>query len=172
MGKNRNANGSAARPQISIPMVTLGAGVRRPATPPAKSATPRVAAAPKAAAGESSEFTLRNHEGGGCLGATSIHSADVNWRNRGFLKLWARQTVSVVGTSVTQIALPTVAVFQLHAGPFELGLLSAFSRLPFPLLALPVGVWIDQLPRRRVMILADVGRTLALASIPIVATVS
>ena len=95
----------------------------------------------------------------------------MNWRNRGFLKLWAGQTVSEVGTSVTQIALPTVAVFQLHAGPFELGLLSAFSRLPFPLLALPVGVWIDQLPRRRVMILADVGRTLALASIPIAATV-
>jgi MFS family permease len=96
----------------------------------------------------------------------------VNWRNRGFLKLWAGQTVSEVGTSITQIALPTVAVFQLHAGPFELGLLAAFSRLPFPILALPVGVWIDQLPRRRVMILADTGRTLALASIPIVATIS
>jgi MFS family permease len=94
----------------------------------------------------------------------------VNWRNRGFLKLWAGQTVSEVGTSITQIALPTVAVFQLHAGPFELGLLAAFSRLPFPILALPIGVWIDQLPRRRVMILADVGRMLALASIPIVAT--
>jgi MFS family permease len=96
----------------------------------------------------------------------------VNWRNRGFLKLWAGQTVSEIGTSVTQIALPTVAVFQLHAGPFELGLLTAFSRLPFPILALPVGVWIDQLPRRRVMILADIGRMLALASIPIAATVS
>jgi MFS family permease len=95
----------------------------------------------------------------------------VNWRNRGFLKLWAGQTVSEVGTSVTQIALPTVAVFQLHAGPFELGLLAAFSRLPFPFLALPIGVWIDQLPRRRVMILADIGRMLALASIPVVATV-
>ena len=94
----------------------------------------------------------------------------MNWRNRGFLKLWAGQTVSEVGTSITQIALPTVAVFQLHAGPFELGLLAAFSRLPFPILALPIGVWIDQLPRRRVMILADVGRMLALASIPIVAT--
>ena len=95
----------------------------------------------------------------------------MNWRNRGFLKLWAGQTVSEVGTSITQIALPTVAVFQLHAGPFELGLLAAFSRLPFPILALPIGVWIDQLPRRRVMILADIGRMLALASIPIVATI-
>jgi MFS family permease len=96
--------------------------------------------------------------------------ADLNWRNRSFLKLWGGQTVSEVGTSITQIALPTVAVFQLHAGPFELGLLTAFSRLPFPILALPIGVWIDQLPRRRVMILADIGRMLALASIPIVAT--
>lgn len=93
----------------------------------------------------------------------------MNWRNRSFLKLWAGQSVSELGTSITQIALPTLAVFQLHAGPFELGLLAAFQRLPFPLLALPVGVLIDQLPRRRVMILADVGRTLALASIPITA---
>jgi predicted MFS family arabinose efflux permease len=93
----------------------------------------------------------------------------VNWRNRRFLKLWAGQSVSELGGSITQIALPTVAVFQLHAGPFELGLLSAFARLPFPLLALPIGVWIDQLPRRRVMILADIGRMLALASIPIAA---
>lgn len=93
----------------------------------------------------------------------------MNWRNRRFLKLWAGQSVSELGGSITQIALPTVAVFQLHAGPFELGLLSAFARLPFPLLALPIGVWIDQLPRRRVMILADVGRMLALASIPIAA---
>ena len=78
--------------------------------------------------------------------------------------------MSELGGSITQIALPTVAIFQLHAGPFELGLLSAFQRLPFPLLALPIGVWIDQLPRRRVMILADIGRMLALASIPIAAT--
>lgn len=93
----------------------------------------------------------------------------MNWRNRSFLKLWSGQAVSDLGTSITQIALPTVAVFQLHAGPFELGLLSAFQRLPFPLLALPVGVWIDHLPRRRVMILADIGRMLALGSIPITA---
>ena len=94
----------------------------------------------------------------------------MNWRNRSFLKLWGGQSVSELGGSITQIALPTVAIFQLHAGPFELGLLAAFQRLPFPLLALPVGVLIDQLPRRRVMILADVGRMMALASIPIAAT--
>ena len=93
----------------------------------------------------------------------------MNWRNRSFLKLWAGQAVSDLGTSITQIALPTLAVFLLHAGPFELGLLAAFQRLPFPLLALPIGVWIDQLPRRRVMVLADIGRTLALGSIPIAA---
>ncbi|HXC76146.1 MAG TPA: MFS transporter [Candidatus Acidoferrum sp.] len=95
----------------------------------------------------------------------------MNWRNRSFLKLWAGQSVSELGTSVSTIALPTLAVFQLHAGPFELGLLAAFQRLPFPILALPIGVWIDQLPRRRVMILADVGRTIALASIPITAII-
>src|SRR5205823_8501402 len=84
----------------------------------------------------------------------------------GFRKLWAGQSVSRLGSAVTTFALPTAAVLQLHAGPFEVGLLMAVNKVAFPLLGLPVGVWIDRLPRRPVMIAADLGRALALSSLP------
>jgi MFS family permease len=55
----------------------------------------------------------------------------------------------------------------LHASAFEVALLGTFDFLPFILFALPAGVWVDRLPRRPVMIVADLGRAVALASIPI-----
>ncbi len=79
------------------------------------------------------------------------------------------QSISELGSSVTQIALPTIAVLLLHASPFQLGILLALQRIPFPILALFVGVWIDRLPRRRVMIVADVLRAAVLATVPIAA---
>jgi len=88
-------------------------------------------------------------------------------RDPRFAKLLAGQSISELGSAVTQIALPTIAVLVLHAGPFELGILIALQRIPFPILALFVGVWIDRLPRRRVMIVADVLRAAVLAAVPI-----
>lgn len=84
-----------------------------------------------------------------------------------FVKLLAGQSISELGTAVTQIALPTIAVLVLHAGPLQLGILIALARIPFPIMAVFVGVWIDRLPRRRVMIVADVLRALLLALIPV-----
>ena len=79
----------------------------------------------------------------------------------------AGQSISTLGSAVTQIALPTVAVLLLHASPLQLGILMALQRIPFPILALFVGVWVDRLPRRRVMIISDIGRAAVLATIPI-----
>ena len=88
-------------------------------------------------------------------------------RDPRFAKLLAGQSISELGSAVTQIALPTIAVLVLHAGPLELGILIALQRIPFPILALFVGVWIDRLPRRRVMIVADLLRAATLAAVPI-----
>jgi len=90
------------------------------------------------------------------------------WRHGDFNRLWAGQTVSVVGSAVTQLALPTLAVLQLHAGPFQVGLLAACQRFAFPVLALPVGVLADRLPRRRLMLGADLARCLVLGAIPLI----
>ena len=89
------------------------------------------------------------------------------WRHPDFLKLWAGETVSVFGSQVTLLAVPTVAILILHAGPFQVGVLSALEFLAFPTLGLVAGVYADRLWRRPIMILCDIGRALALGSIPV-----
>jgi predicted MFS family arabinose efflux permease len=91
------------------------------------------------------------------------------WRNPDFLKLWGGQTISELGSEVTALALPTVALLQLHKGAFEVGIMLALQRLPFPLLGLFAGVWVDRVRRRPLMIMADVIRLVALASLPVAA---
>lgn len=89
------------------------------------------------------------------------------WRDRDFLKLWSGQTISVIGTEVTILALPTFAIFRFHATAFLVGLLIAAQRLPFSILTLFAGVLVDRVRRRPLMILADAVRGIALASIPV-----
>src|SRR2546422_5782 len=85
------------------------------------------------------------------------------WRHPDFLKLWAGETVSEFGSQVTLLAVPTVAILVLHAGPFQVGVLSALEFLAFPTLGLVAGVYADRLRRRPIMIVCDIGRLLALA---------
>ena len=88
-------------------------------------------------------------------------------RHPDFLKLWTAETVSVVGTQVTLLALPIVAATVLNVTPFEFALLGTIEFLPFIFLSLPAGVWVDRLRRRPILIIADLGRALSLISIPI-----
>jgi len=89
------------------------------------------------------------------------------WADDDFLKLWGAQTISVVGSQVTLIALPLTAILVLDASAFAVAALAAMNTLPFLLFALPAGIWIDRLRRRPLMILADFGRAAALLSIPV-----
>jgi Na+/melibiose symporter-like transporter len=92
-------------------------------------------------------------------------------RNRDFRLLWIGESISEIGSSVTYLALPFVALVVLHASTFQVAALTAVGTIGWPLVALPAGVWVDRLSRRRVLIVTDVGRALALASIPIAAAV-
>lgn len=92
------------------------------------------------------------------------------WRHPDFLKLWTAETVSVFGTQVTLLALPIVAASILNVSPFEFGLLATIEFLPFILLSLPAGVWVDRLRRRPILIVGDLGRAISLISIPIAYT--
>ncbi|TMD42994.1 MAG: MFS transporter [Chloroflexi bacterium] len=94
------------------------------------------------------------------------------WRHPDFLKLWAGETVSEFGSQVTLLAVPTVAILVLHAGPFQVGILSALEFLAFPTLGLVAGVYADRIKRRPIMIACDIGRLLALGSIPIAFTLN
>ena len=93
------------------------------------------------------------------------------WRHADFLKLWSAQTISQFGSAVSQIAVPLVAVLSLHASAFQVAVLSTIEFVPFLIFTLPAGVWVDRLPRRPILVIADAGRALALGSIPFVAAV-
>lgn len=88
-------------------------------------------------------------------------------RHRDFLKLWTAESVSVFGSAITQLAIPIVAATLLNVTPFEFGLLTTIEFLPFIFLSLPAGVWVDRLRRRPILIGGDVGRAIALLSIPV-----
>lgn len=88
-------------------------------------------------------------------------------RHPDFLKLWTAETISVFGTQVTNLALPLVAAQILAVSSFEFGLLGTIEFLPFVLLSLPAGVWVDRLRRRPILVAADIGRAVLLATIPI-----
>lgn len=82
------------------------------------------------------------------------------------LTLSAAQTISAVGSQVTFVALPLSAVLMLHASATQMGVLTALAVLPYPVLGLWVGVWVDRLRRRRILIAADLCRAVLLGSIP------
>ena len=89
-------------------------------------------------------------------------------RHPDFLRLWAGQTLSLVGSEVTLFALPLAAV-ALGAGPREMAWLAVARYLPTLLLGLPAGAWVDRLPRRPLLIATDLGRGAVLAAVPLAA---
>ncbi len=89
------------------------------------------------------------------------------WRHSDFLKLWSAETISQVGSQVTGLALPLVAIITLDVSAFEVALLGVIEFAPFILISLPAGVWVDRLPRRPILIVGDLGRAVLLATIPI-----
>lgn len=91
------------------------------------------------------------------------------WGHRDFRRLWIGETVSQFGTMVSQLALPLVAILVVHASAFQVGLLTTFETVAFLAIGLPAGAWVDRLPLRPVLIVTDLIRAGALASIPIAA---
>jgi MFS family permease len=88
-------------------------------------------------------------------------------RDGDFVRLWAGQTVSELGSQVTIVALPLAAILVLHASAFEVAVLSSFEFVPFLLFGLVAGAWVDRRDQRRVLIGADLGRAVVLGSVPL-----
>ena len=91
---------------------------------------------------------------------------DALWRHLDFRRLWIGETVSQFGTMVSQLALPLVAILVVHASTFQVGLLSAFQTVAFAVVSLPAGAWVERMRFRHVLIVNDLIRAAALASIP------
>ena len=89
------------------------------------------------------------------------------WGHKDFIRLWTSETIGAFGRQVTGLALPTVAILSLNAGPTEMGILNGLGFIAFPILGLIVGVWADRWRRRPIMVVANLGRMIALGSIPV-----
>lgn len=91
------------------------------------------------------------------------------WHHADFLKLWAGETVSLVGSQVTTLALPLTAVILFKATSVQLGFLYAAGFAPFLFLTLFAGVWIDHHRRRPILLATNIGRAVLLGLIPVLA---
>jgi MFS family permease len=86
------------------------------------------------------------------------------WRNRDFILLWSGQVVSTIGTRITSIAFPLLVLAETHS-PAQAGLVGFAQSLPYMLFYLPAGALVDRWDRKRVMLVADAGRAIALGSL-------
>jgi len=89
------------------------------------------------------------------------------WHHRDFLRFWTGDTITQFTGQISGFAFPIVALLVLDATAFELGVLEALAFIPFPTIALFVGVWMDRWRRRPVMIVANLIQVVALGSIPV-----
>lgn len=97
---------------------------------------------------------------------SSTESSPSLWRNADFLKFWSGEAVSQIGAQIAQLALPLTAILTLHATSSQVGLVNAASYAPF-LAALFVGVWVDRMRRRPLMIASNIGRAVLIGLVPI-----
>jgi MFS family permease len=91
------------------------------------------------------------------------------WKRPDFLKYWAGQAISQLGSQVTLLAIPLLAVLTLRATPLQMGILAAAETAPFLLTGLLAGVWADRQRRRPILIAADLGRGALLLLLPLAA---
>src|SRR5947208_4816605 len=85
-------------------------------------------------------------------------------RNRDFVLLQTGQALSTVGSESAAVAY-TLLVLALTPSPAKAGLTGFARLLPWVLFGLPAGVVVDRFNRKHVMIVADVVRAGALASL-------
>jgi predicted MFS family arabinose efflux permease len=88
------------------------------------------------------------------------------WHHRDFLMFWTGDTITQFTGQISGLALPTIAILTLQVTGFQLGILNALGFIAFPTLGLFVGVWMDRMKRKPVLIAANLVEVVALASVP------
>jgi len=90
-------------------------------------------------------------------------------RQRNFRLFWAGESISEVGNSVTIVVIPLVAIDTLHTSTFIVTLLTAMVWLPWVIIGIPAGAWVDRLPPGPVMLASDAISVAVYASVPVAA---
>jgi predicted MFS family arabinose efflux permease len=102
--------------------------------------------------------------GGGRRGGGSLLR-----RDRDFRLLWSGETINRFGSAISGVAIPLIAISELDASTFEVGLLTAATWAPWLLIGLPAGAWIDRRLRRPLMIGSSLVSLLLLTVVPLAA---
>ncbi|HEX5937828.1 MAG TPA: MFS transporter [Actinomycetota bacterium] len=101
------------------------------------------------------------------VGATEVGTGRSILRDRNFRRFWIGETVSMLGSSITLFSLAVIAVDLLDASPAQMGLIRIMGELPALVVGLVVGVWVDRLAKRRLLVTLDVLAALAVATVPV-----
>lgn len=109
---------------------------------------------------------VHDHADASPSASTSAHKASASslWRDRDFLVYWLGQSVSRGGTRVAEFSLPLAAIFLFDASSSQLGVINALAFVPYLVMTLFAGVWIDRSRKRRVLIVAELGRIVVLGA--------
>ncbi|MFS4092210.1 MFS transporter [Streptomyces sp. AF1A] len=94
------------------------------------------------------------------------------FRNRNFALLWSGESISLLGSEVSVIALPSLAVLVFGEGALGVGALVALQWIPYVLLGPLMGVFTDRLRRKPLMQVANVARFVILGSLPLAAALN
>lgn len=92
------------------------------------------------------------------------------WRHPDFLKLWAAQSLSAMGSRITRTALPMIAILSIGATPTEIAILSALGVLPGVIVGLVAGGPIDRRSKRPLLVATDLVRACLILTIPLAAS--
>jgi MFS family permease len=95
------------------------------------------------------------------------HTSPSLRKHHDFNKLWFGETVSLFGAKISELAFPLLAISVLEANPFQVGLLGTLRFLPFLLVTLLFGAYLDRRARRPVMIFSNLARGAILLLIPL-----
>jgi MFS family permease len=88
-------------------------------------------------------------------------------RDATYRRLWTSILTSSFGAQVTLLAIPLTAAVLMHATPTQMGFLTAMEIMPFALLSLPTGVWLDRVRKLPVYVVGELSIALAVATVPI-----
>jgi MFS family permease len=88
-------------------------------------------------------------------------------RDRIYRRLWSSILISSFGGQVTLLALPLTAAVLMQATPTQMGLLTAMEIVPFVLMSLPSGVWLDRVRKLPVYVVGEVTIALTVATVPV-----
>lgn len=88
-------------------------------------------------------------------------------RDRVYRRMFSAILVGSFGTQMTALALPLAAAVLLNATPTQMGILVALEVLPFALLSLPAGVFIDRMRKLPIYVAGEALLALAALSVTV-----